>query len=258
MIRLGTAGWTIPKASAHHCETSGTHLQRYAGTLPCVEINSAFYRPHSAKTYARWAAATPPEFRFSIKVPRVLTHDQALRRPLGPLARFLDQTRALGDKRGPLLVQLPPSLAFDRLIAGRFFGILRERHDGPVVCEPRHPGWFTAPADRLLRRHRVARAAADPVRALGAEEPGGWDGLVYYRLHGSPRTYWSRYDEHYLEALARRLESRQSGTDAWVIFDNTAAGAAFENAWELQQMLSSSPRSRSAPSPAAASSRRAG
>ena len=258
MLFIGTAGWTVPPASAHHCDTSGTHLARYAGTLPCVEINSAFYRPHAATTYARWAAATPPGFRFSIKVPRVLTHDQALRRPLAPLTRFLDETRGLGDKRGPLLVQLPPSLAFDGLIAGRFFAILRERHDGPVVCEPRHPGWFTAPADRLLRRHRVARAAADPVRAVGADEPGGWDGLAYYRLHGSPRTYWSRYDEAYLEALARRLESHATGTDAWVIFDNTATGAAFENAWELRQMLSASPRSRSAPSPAAASSRRAG
>lgn len=241
-VRIGTAGWAIPRASAHRFAPRGPHLQRYAATLSCVEINSAFYRPHARATYARWGAATPEGFRFSVKVPRLITHDQRLRRPRRPLERFLAEVSGLGGKRGPLLVQLPPSLEYDSRVAGRFFQCLRAQDQGPVVCEPRHPSWFTAAADRLLRRHRVARAAADPSRAEGANAPGGWDGLAYFRWHGSPRMYWSRYDILDLQALARMTHALPLATDIWVVFDNTATGSAMENAWELQAMLSTRPR----------------
>ena len=208
-----------------------------------MEINSAFYRSHARATYARWAAATPEGFRFSVKVPRLITHDLRLRRSRRPLKRFLAEVGGLGDKRGPLLVQLPPSLEYDARVASRFFQCLRAHDQGPVVCEPRHPTWFTAAADRLLRRHRVARVAADPCRAEGANAPGGWDGLAYFRWHGSPRMYWSRYDITDLETLARLTHSLPPGTEIWVVFDNTATGSAMENVWELRALLSTTARS---------------
>lgn len=237
-VRIGTAGWSIPRASASRCVGSGTHLARYAQTFNGVEINSSFYRSHAASTYARWAAATPPTFRFSIKVPRLITHEQTLHRPQSALDQFLTETSGLADKRGPILIQLPPSLAFDARVAGRFLACLRRRYDGAAVCEPRHPSWFGVTADRLLSSHHVARAAADPARAAGAERPGGWPELAYFRLHGSPRIYWSRYDVAYLDALSQRVASLPAGVEAWVVFDNTAAGAAIENAWELQARIS--------------------
>jgi uncharacterized protein YecE (DUF72 family) len=241
--RIGTAGWAIPRASAHRFAPRGTHLERYAATLSCVEINSAFYRPHARGTYVRWAAATPAGFRFSVKVPRLITHDQRLRRPRRPLERFLAEVSGLGGKRGPLLVQLPPSLEYDARVANRFFECLRAHDQGPVVCEPRHPTWFTAGADRLLRRHRVARVAADPSRAEGANAPGGWEGLAYFRWHGSPRMYWSRYDDTDLQVLARMTQALPHATEIWVVFDNTASGSAIENAWELQALLTTTARS---------------
>src|SRR5688500_7656937 len=97
-ILVGTAGWSIPRASAHHFEGEGTHLQRYARVLPCAEINSSFHRPHSARTYAKWAASTPPAFRFAVKLPRTITHDQKLRRARGPLERFLEESAGLGRR----------------------------------------------------------------------------------------------------------------------------------------------------------------
>src|SRR5688500_11719383 len=124
-LLIGTAGWSIPRASAHHFEGEGTHLQRYARRLKCAEINSSFHRSHTAVTYAKWARATPPAFRFAVKIPRVITHDQQLRRARLPLERFLDETKGLGNRRGPLLVQLPPSLEYDARVAGRFFDLLR-------------------------------------------------------------------------------------------------------------------------------------
>src|SRR5204862_1213800 len=82
--------------------------------------------------------------------------------------------------------------------------------------------------------YQVARVAADPARAPGLERPGGWPGLVYYRLHGSPRTYWSRYDVAFIGAVAASLSVVPRSIDAWCIFDNTASGAAIENAEELR------------------------
>ena len=233
MIRIGTAGWSIPRASANRFDGQGTHLERYARLLHCAEINSSFHRPHARATYAKWAASTPPGFRFAVKLPRAITHDQKLRRSRLPLERFLGECAGLGNKRGPLLVQLPPSLAFETRMAGRFFDLLRERYGGLVVCEPRHETWFSAVASSLLVSYRVARVAADPPPAPGAELPGGWTGVVYSRLHGSPRKYWSRYTAEYLQTLAGTLRAAQGSADAWCVFDNTASGAALENAWQL-------------------------
>ena len=88
--------------------------------------------------------------------------------------------------------------------------------------------------DALLAAHRVARVAADPAKVPAAAEPGGWPGLVYYRLHGSPRIYYSDYDAAYLDALGDRLAAhRASGAATWCIFDNTALGAAAINALEV-------------------------
>src|SRR5215213_7944249 len=113
---IATAGWCIPRPSAHRFAGPGTHLERYARIFGGAEINSSFHRPHAASTYARWAASTPPDFRFAVKLPRVITHDQKLRRVRLPLERFLAEIAGLGPKCGPLLVQLPPSLAFDRRV----------------------------------------------------------------------------------------------------------------------------------------------
>jgi uncharacterized protein YecE (DUF72 family) len=237
---IGTAGWSVPRASALKFPADGTHLQRYSRIMTAAEINSSFYRPHAAETYARWAALTPAGFRFAVKMPSAITHDLRLRPPrvVGPLIdRFLAETAGLGDHRGPLLVQLPPSLEFDVGIGGRFWNTLRARFNGRVVCEPRHPTWFSARAEALLAQHQVARVAADPVRAPGAGVPGGWPGLAYYRLHGSPRTYWSAYDDDYLAALAGAVRAVARSVETWVIFDNTASGAALENACALQAAL---------------------
>jgi uncharacterized protein YecE (DUF72 family) len=151
----------------------------------------------------------------------------------------------LDDRLGVLLVQLPPSLAFDARVARRFFGLLAERFGGAVVCEPRHASWFEPAADRLLVTARVGRVAADPARWPAAAAPGGWLGpdgdgagaVVYHRWHGSPRTYWSSYSDDWLQARAAELARWPAGTDCWCIFDNTAAGAATGNALALRALM---------------------
>lgn len=236
-IYVGTAGWSVPRASAHRCHPEGTHLQRYARVFPCAEINSSFSRSHSSTTYAKWAASTPADFRFAVKVPRLITHEQQLRRSRAPFERFLAETNGLGCRRGPLLVQLPPSFAFDARPAARFFEMVRASYRGSMVCEPRHPTWFSVRADGLMRRYGIARVAADPAIAEESRAPGGWHGVAYFRLHGAPRTYWSRYEANDLARLATLVRQCAESVDVWCVFDNTASGAAIENAWELQQLL---------------------
>jgi uncharacterized protein YecE (DUF72 family) len=183
----------------------------------------------------------PRDFRFAVKMPRTITHDARLRRSREPLERFLAETSGLGRHRGPLLLQLPPSFEFDLRLVTRFFDLLRSRYSGAVVCEPRHNTWFVPRADALLRDFRVGRVAADPPPAHGADEPGGWEGLTYFRLHGSPRMYWSHYTADFLCRLAARLRDRRG--KRWCIFDNTASGAALANALELKGLLSDVPSS---------------
>jgi len=229
MIHLGCAGWSVPRLHAEHFPQQGTQLQRYATRLNAVEINSSFYRAHQPKTYARWAASVPEHFRFSVKLPKAITHEKRLVGCTGLLEQFLHECGHLGDRLGCLLVQLPPSLAFDVDVADRFFTRLRKHYDGWLAVEPRHPTWATAQS--LLVDLQVAQVAASPSRFGVDAQPGGWQGLVYWRLHGEPQIYRSAYARDYLQRLAARLQQREDAQQpAWCIFDNTASGAALGDA----------------------------
>jgi uncharacterized protein YecE (DUF72 family) len=236
MIRIGTAGWAIPGQSVGAFPSSGSTLERYARRFNAVEINSSFHRPHRRATYERWAALVPANFAFAVKAPREITHDLRLARARAALDVFLAQATGLGEKLGALLFQLPPSLVFDARTAGVFFRVLRKRHAGGVVCEPRHPTWFTPRAEDLLLKHRVARVVADPAKVRAAAEPGGWPGLRYFRLHGSPRIYYSNYQPERLSEYAEQLKQPKAG-DVWCILDNTVLGCAAQNALTLQALL---------------------
>jgi uncharacterized protein YecE (DUF72 family) len=236
-LGIGCAGWSIPRQHAGHFADKGTHLQRYAHRFDVAEINSSFHRSHLPITYARWAAVVPAHFRFSVKLPKSITHTRRLVNITEPLERVLEEIEPLGAHLGPLLVQLPPSLRFNRRVAGMFFETLRRRFGGQVVCEPRHRSWFESDAEQVLREARIARAATDPVLLPAAASPGGWPDPIYYRLHGSPQLYRSAYDESYLNTLAQRLTEHARSATVWCIFDNTALGEATLNALQLQTRL---------------------
>jgi uncharacterized protein YecE (DUF72 family) len=243
-IRVGTAGWSIASRFTAAFPSEGSALSRYAAVLPAVEINSSFYRPHRPETYARWAQSVPEKFRFAVKVPRIITHERRLLDPEEPLDRFLSEVLVLGDRLGPILIQLPPSLAFETETAERFLCLVRERFAGTLVIEPRHPGWFSAEAEALLQRWRIHRVAADPAIVPAARRPGGAPGFVYLRLHGSPRIYHSPYGRHLLPGIAEELMAAV-GSESWCIFDNTASSAALADALALSSLVAPSVRRRS-------------
>jgi uncharacterized protein YecE (DUF72 family) len=199
----------------------GGNLARYAARLTAAEINSSFHRSHQHATWGRWARSVGPSFRFSAKAPKAVTHE----RRLDALAPFLGEVAMLGGKLGPVLLQFPPSRAFD---ADELIAHLDALRGHRVVVEPRHASWFTDEVDELLASCEVARVAADPGVVPRAAEPGGWPELRYFRLHGSPVTYRSSYDDPLLRRVAAQLRPGD-----WCIFDNTASGEALGNALTL-------------------------
>lgn len=202
-----------------------------------VEINSSFYRPHRSDTYARWADAVPRSFRFAVKFPRVISHERGLRGATAALDAFLAGVQALGERLGVLLLQLPPGLVYDGRSASSFLLALRRRTEVRVACEPRHASWFTQPADALLCYHDIARVAADPSSNPSGSRPGGCLEWSYWRWHGSPRMYYSPYEESALQALAAHARSH---SPAWVVLDNTANGFAVPNGLRLLELMKES------------------
>jgi uncharacterized protein YecE (DUF72 family) len=216
------------------------HLARYARVFAATEINASFHRTPRPSTYARWAASVPAAFRFAVKLPRTITHEQRLETPREGLEAFLASVAPLGRHLGCLLIQLPPTLVLVETVAEAFFATLRTAYAGDVALEGRHSSWFTADAAALLGAWRVARVRADPPRvASHARAPRVV--VAYWRLHGSPRTYYSAYTPAFLDALAGEIAQwrAQAGAAAraWCIFDNTASGAAAGDALALEQRL---------------------
>jgi uncharacterized protein YecE (DUF72 family) len=247
-VRIGCAGWSILSRHGAQFDAGESHLARYATRFDVVEINSSFYRPHAFATYARWAASVPSRFRFSVKVPKAITHDARLHAVGGLLSGFTESIAGLGDRLGGVLVQLPPSLAYDARSANTFFAMLRRRTSVPIACEPRHASWFAPRVDDTWQRHDVSRVAADPALLPEAARPGGKGRWSYWRWHGSPRMYYDAYGPQRLAELADALLARTSpARTPWCIFDNTAGGHAIADALQLQQLVSGrSPARRSA------------
>ncbi|HEX8191474.1 MAG TPA: DUF72 domain-containing protein [Allosphingosinicella sp.] len=236
---IGTAGWSIAADSADAFPADGTNLQRYAGTFQGVEINSSFHRSHRASTWARWAASVPEGFRFAAKIPKTISHQKKLVDAQPLVEAFVDEAGALGEKLAILLLQLPPKLAFDAEVAEEFLAHLKSASPARIVCEPRHPSWFDADAGALLERLKVARVAADPAVVPEAARPGGWRGLAYWRLHGSPVMYRSAYGAERLAAYSQAIAAAAAGgAETWCMFDNTASSAATADALTLAALLS--------------------
>jgi uncharacterized protein YecE (DUF72 family) len=178
--------------------------------------------------------------RFSVKMPRSITHESALRNCHAEVQRFYDEIARLQPKLAAVLVQLPPSLEYDGRSVRAFFKKLPcLRHTG-VVCEPRHASWFTGAADDALRDLGVSRVAADPARHPGSHTPGGAQRLAYFRWHGAPRMYYSKYSEAQLQSFAE-AGNGSNANETWCVFDNTARHAAWDDALEFMALMQRRP-----------------
>lgn len=237
VIRLGCAGWNVPKQHGLHFEAEGSHLQRYSRGLNACEVNSSFYRSHRKETWERWAATVPCDFQFAVKVPKTITHIAWPLSDVRAFSAFLVQVSALGRKLGVILFQFPPSVAYERVAVRRYLQKIRGIFAGEVAWEPRNASWFNETVDDVLNEFRIARVAADPACVPAAALPGGSPTTAYFRLHGAPRRHYSAYPSTFLRTKASELANLSVTAKVWCIFDNTAAGFAIPNALELKEHL---------------------
>lgn len=227
---IATAAWSIPKKVAHKFAPEGNGIARYASVFDGVEINSTFYRRHKPTTFAGWADSVPDSFRFSVKMPREITHIRAMKDINEPLHIFLEDIAALGEKCGPLLCQLPPSLRFNQDVMKTAFQTMREACSLLIVLEARHKSWMASEALALLQTYSIERVFADPAPVWpydSFEQPP-----FYMRLHGQPKIYYSSYCIEEINRFSQLLTPY-----GWCVFDNIASGAAIENALALSAII---------------------
>jgi uncharacterized protein YecE (DUF72 family) len=232
-LRIGIAGWAVPADYRLESSARQTHLQQYSHYFNAVEINSSFYRPHRRATYQRWRDSVPSAFRFAVKVPKLITHERRLIGCADEIAAFVANASGLGEKLAVLLVQLPPSLAFEENAAREFLQLLTHAAQAKIVWEARNPSWFMAGADDLFDQFDIVRVRAHPVPKL-CPDPAPEDAdFLYLRLHGAPRMYYSSYPAEFLDGIRSDMATG-ARAETWCIFDNTAEGAAWPNARRVQ------------------------
>ena len=231
---IGLAGWSeaVSRYRQRFPAAAGSGLERYASALTAVEVNVSFYRQVRRSTYESWAQQTPDGFAFSVKMSRAVTHFAKLSEN-APLDVFWESVAGLEDKLRAVLVQLPPSLSFDRERATAFFARMRATYDGMIAVEARHASWLDEDPRAMYRDLDLSEVATtvppDPESA----------GARYYRLHGDPRRYRSPYSAEQIARLAAALRSHQG--ESFTIFDNTASSAGIDNALSLRDLLEPDP-----------------
>jgi uncharacterized protein YecE (DUF72 family) len=220
-IRIGTSGWSYPNWRGPFYPAglpAGEWLGFYARQFSTVEVNATFYRLPAPATVARWCAATPPHFLFSVKAWRALTHEHRLTDCAAQLAMFLERIAGFGERLGPILFQLPPRFPVDLDRLARFLDRL------PPGCrcafEFRDPSWWCDAVASLLARRNAAFVAFD---LAGLASPRLSTGeQTYVRLHGHARRYRAPYPPSVLADWAAWLSAeRAAGNDVLAYLDNT-------------------------------------
>ncbi|MCU1484566.1 MAG: histidine kinase [Actinomycetia bacterium] len=228
-VWLGTSGWQYRDWRGRFYPErlpQARWLEHYAETFRTVELNNSFYRLPSEDQFAAWRDRTPDDFVFVVKASRYLTHVKRLQDPEDPVDLLVHRARHLGDKLGPILVQLPPTLRCEperlRRTLARF-----GRHHVRVAVEPRHESWEVDEVWDLLREHGAALVLADRLNRHSPQvRTADW---TFARLHEGIAHPWPRYGEGALHSWVDTLDGF-GADEAWVFFNNDPGGWAVENA----------------------------
>jgi uncharacterized protein YecE (DUF72 family) len=236
---IGTSGWSYEswKDTFYSGIAKKEWLSFCARQFPAIEVNATFYGLQKRSTFEHWREMTPPDFRFSIKGNRFLTHNKKLLDPQEPIGRERERASGLGDKLETVLWQMPKKFAKNVKRLEKFAKALEGWSDVRHVLEFRHPSWFDDEVADCLHQYRLAACLSD-----AADWPM-WDRIttdfVYIRLHGHIRTYASAYKTDGLRSWAARILAwLQKGYTVHAYFDNDAEGAAPFDALLLLDMVS--------------------
>ena len=229
-VQVGTSGWQYADWRGGFYPESMPQrrwLEHYAVNFACVEVNNTFYRLPTEDVFAQWRQRTPPGFHLALKLSRYISHIRRLHDTAASMAMFLDRAAPLGDRLGPLLLQLPPTLEVDVARLGDTLAAIPGRYR--IAVEVRHPSWFRGDVMDLLARRDAALCLTDrqgmPQEPLRATASWG-----YLRFHRGSASSWS-YAEPDLRAWASRLlELWGVDAEVYAFFNNDSHCAAVGDA----------------------------
>ncbi|MFF4058097.1 DUF72 domain-containing protein [Streptomyces sp. NPDC001668] len=203
-------------------------LEEYTAHFPTVEINNAFYRLPTRETFEAWRKRVPGDFVVAVKASRYLTHIKRLKDPREPVDRLMSHAEGLGDRLGPVLLQLPPTLRADTDLLDACLACFPA--STRVAVEPRHESWWTPETREVLEARGAALCWAD-VRARPVSPLWRTTDWGYVRFHQGRAQPWPHYGRRSLETWAERIGTTWAGgEDVYVYFNNDPNGAAVRNA----------------------------
>ena len=238
-VRIGCSGWNYAswKDEFYEGKPARLWLDHYARHFDTVEVNNTFYRLPNRDAVANWVATVPPDFLFSIKASRYLTHVKRLR-DLGPgLRRFYERIEPLlaTPKMGPLLWQLPPTFKRDdERLADALERLPKEQHH---CFEFRHPTWFHDDVYALLREHGAALVIGDRPEVKPYQAHVFTTDWTFVRFHYGSRGRRGNYSERELEEWAQRFREWRREVEVLAYFNNDWEVFAVRNALRLKSLL---------------------
>jgi len=239
-LYIGTSGWSYRWKGLFYPEDlpSSDYLPFYSQHFNCTEVNSSFYHFTMPKTIEKWLGQTPPTFKFCAKLNQEITHKRKFEDVAEPLDKFMSRYLLMGDRLGPLLIQIAGSFRYERPVAEGFYRTLREKYPHTkFALEVRHTSWHSEESLDLLRDYNIAFVIASAGKRFPYLE-ATTNNLAYLRLHGDERLYSSVYPDEKLERYAFMINDwLLDGKEVWVFFNNTMFGSAIQNAKTLQEMV---------------------
>jgi uncharacterized protein YecE (DUF72 family) len=232
----GTSGWQYRhwKGSFYPEDLpSAQWLPYFAERFPTVEVNNTFYRLPERKTFESWRKATPDGFIVTVKASRFLTHNKRLKDPGPAVEKLMDAARGLGDKLGPILLQLPPSF---KAAPGRLEEALSSfPKPQKVAVEFRHDSWYTPEVRRVLERFDAALCLVDRKgKTLGPVwKTASWGYLRFHDGDGEAFRYTKGRLQHWAHTLQDTFDRSD---DLFVYFNNDMAGAAIEDCRKFEEV----------------------
>lgn len=239
LVHIGTSGWSYREWRKEFYPVSvkpADYLAYYAQHFNTTEINSSYYHLPKETIVKRWGDTVNQAFRFCPKINKEVTHLNRLKNPEQTLPEFFEVFGTIKKQLGPVLIQLPPSLSFEKETVSTFYNALAHYKGFHFAIEPRHDSWFSSESINLMKTADISFVIAD------------WGGsrtyaefvtasAVYIRLHGSAR-YDTSYSDDFLNAYAKRIKHwTLQGHAVWVFFNNTAKGHAIDNAKKLTALI---------------------
>jgi uncharacterized protein YecE (DUF72 family) len=238
----GTSGLDLPVPRSHYpAEFQGkSRLEYYASLCNSIEINSIFYKLPRKSTVINWAESVPDNFRFTFKVPKTITHTKGLDFSIKDVHDFIDVVENIGEKKGCLLAQFPPSLKIEMLnelqMLLETLGEATDNRGWRVAIEFRHPSWYEREVHELLEEYNCAMVIQDIPKSATPLKFAKGD-FIYLRFHGPEARYRGDYTDEFLKQYAGYINSWISEKKMVYAYFNNTVGAAFENQQTLKKYV---------------------